>query len=503
MANANFDPLYSSDRIWRGGDDTRCITDDLDAIESNIDGLETGKAAVNHTHDGYAEADHTHSGYAATEHTHAGFATSDHTHTPASVGAAAADHTHNYAAPTHNHALAEVTGLESTLAGKANVSDMSGKADLVNGVVPSSQLPSFVDDVVEYANLAAFPSTGESGKIYVAQDTNKTYRWSGTSYVVISETVALGETSATAYRGDRGKTAYDHSQNSTVHVTAAQKTAWDSKAEGTHGHSYNDLSDKPTIPTVPASLPANGGNADTVDNKHASDFAAADHSHSVFSGTSASTYRMVYVATDGSDDNTGFSASTPMATIKGVVRKYADKYKMLDIRLADGTYNEDLGVYAVDQCNMSIRSLSSDKDAVTINTATSLDSSLAEMRLYNLTINVTATGIRAVCVNAGVFYAYGVRLTVPEASSASCLNVYNGTTAFIMNSVLNSGTASNSGAAVYGNQAMMVKAIGCTSERKVNIGVHAYNGSDIEYTDTINATTKTKATSYGKCTLRS
>lgn len=50
-------------------------------------------------------------------------------------------------------------------------------------------------------------------------------------------------------------------------------------AASSHGHSYNDLSDKPTIPTIPESLPANGGNADTVDNKHASDFAAADHSH--------------------------------------------------------------------------------------------------------------------------------------------------------------------------------------------------------------------------------
>lgn len=80
------------------------------------------------------------------------------------------------------------------------------------GKVPSSQLPSFVDDVVDYANLAAFPVTGESGKIYVALDTNLTYRWSGSVYVEISPSLALGETSASAYRGDRGKIAYDHSQ---------------------------------------------------------------------------------------------------------------------------------------------------------------------------------------------------------------------------------------------------------------------------------------------------
>ena len=89
---------------------------------------------------------------------------------------------------------------------------LSGKADLVAGKVPSTQLPAYVDDVLEYANLAAFPAEGETGKIYVTLDTNLAYRWSGSAYVEISPSLALGETSATAYRGDRGKTSYDHSQ---------------------------------------------------------------------------------------------------------------------------------------------------------------------------------------------------------------------------------------------------------------------------------------------------
>ena len=84
----------------------------------------------------------------------------------------------------------------------------SGVATLgTDGKVPSAQLPAYVDDVLEYANLAGFPTTGESGKIYVAQDTNKTYRWSGSAYVIISDTLALGETSSTAYAGDKGKAA--------------------------------------------------------------------------------------------------------------------------------------------------------------------------------------------------------------------------------------------------------------------------------------------------------
>lgn len=82
----------------------------------------------------------------------------------------------------------------------------SGVATLgTDGKVPSSQLPSYVDDVLEYTNLASFPTTGESGKIYVDTSTNKTYRWSGTAYTEISASLALGETSSTAYAGDKGK----------------------------------------------------------------------------------------------------------------------------------------------------------------------------------------------------------------------------------------------------------------------------------------------------------
>ena len=90
---------------------------------------------------------------------------------------------------------------------------ISSKADLnTSGKVLSSQLPSYVDDVLEYSAKSNFPSTGESGKIYVDTATNLTYRWSGSAYVEISQSLALGETSSTAYRGDRGKIAYDHSQ---------------------------------------------------------------------------------------------------------------------------------------------------------------------------------------------------------------------------------------------------------------------------------------------------
>lgn len=97
----------------------------------------------------------------------------------------------------------------------------SGFASLdSDGKVPSSQLPSYVDDVLEYdykdstekgsaTSGTTFPATGETGKIYVSKATNLTYRWGGTTYVEISPSLALGETSSTAFAGDRGKALED------------------------------------------------------------------------------------------------------------------------------------------------------------------------------------------------------------------------------------------------------------------------------------------------------
>ena len=104
------------------------------------------------------------------------------------------------------------------------------------GQVPARQLPSFVDDVLEYASKSAFPARGETGKIYVALDTNLTWRWSGSAYVEISKSLALGETSSTAYPGDKGKAlAADLASTKT---TVAANTA------ARHSHTNKTVLDK-------------------------------------------------------------------------------------------------------------------------------------------------------------------------------------------------------------------------------------------------------------------
>ena len=148
------------------------------------------------------------------------------------------------AASKHSHETSDVTGLDSKIseiegdvAGKADSAHTHDAADVVSGTlvvdripsipdskienvsasklvgtIPTGNLPSYVDDVIEADDYDALPPTGEAGKIYVDKETNKTYRWGGSAYVEISASLALGETSATAFRGDHGKVAYDHAQ---------------------------------------------------------------------------------------------------------------------------------------------------------------------------------------------------------------------------------------------------------------------------------------------------
>lgn len=225
IAIAAADPTYinsfSSNEIWFGNSTSDRLTDVIaDVAEAVLE-----KADADHTHTGYAAAGHTHAGYAAAEHEHTGYAVVDHAHTgyaPAvheHTGYAAAQHSHTeYAAASHGHSY----------------NDLSDKP-----TIPAA-----------YSHPASHPASMITGLAAVAT--------SG-SYNDLADKPAV-------------PAAYTHPESHPASmITGLAGVA-------TSG-SYNDLSDKPTIPTIPASLPANGGNADTVDGKHASDFATASHSH--------------------------------------------------------------------------------------------------------------------------------------------------------------------------------------------------------------------------------
>lgn len=112
---------------------------------------------------------------------------------------------------------------------KLNVSlkgQPNGLAELdKDGIVPLSQLPGTLSELEKYDTKANFPAVGRDQVLYVALDTNYTYRWTGVDYVQIDESVQLGITHETAYYGDLGKIAYDHSQTQHARVDATKVEA--------------------------------------------------------------------------------------------------------------------------------------------------------------------------------------------------------------------------------------------------------------------------------------
>ena len=164
----------------------------------------------------------------------------------------------------HAHTFSSITNKPTTLLGygildAANINhtheyiplsqkgSINGVASLNDsGIIISSQLPSYVDDVIEVSTYSSLPVTGESGKIYVTIDDNLTYRWTGSIYVEISKSIALGETSSTAYRGDLGAIAYIHSQiagGTGVHISNTERTNWNTAYTNNHTHVNKSLLD--------------------------------------------------------------------------------------------------------------------------------------------------------------------------------------------------------------------------------------------------------------------
>ena len=105
---------------------------------------------------------------------------------------------------------------------------------ITSGIIDAARLPAYVDDVLEYANLSAFPAVGETGKIYIALDTNKTYRWSGSTYVYITsgavDSVAGKTGVVTLVKADVGLANVDNTSDTNKPISTATQNALNLKA---------------------------------------------------------------------------------------------------------------------------------------------------------------------------------------------------------------------------------------------------------------------------------
>lgn len=198
-------------------------------------------------------------------------------HKPALGTAAAKDYTTSVSGLSDD--LITSSAVNAALADKADKSTtytktevdtaLVIKADLVDGKVPASELPSYVDDTIEgyYYNGAFYEDsshttaiTGEVGKIYIDLTANKSYRWTGSVYTRIDECPAFGETTGTIYEGNKGKANADAisaiKDGLTIDSFADVESALAGKANASSlaavatSGSYNDLSNKPTIPAA-------------------------------------------------------------------------------------------------------------------------------------------------------------------------------------------------------------------------------------------------------------
>ena len=261
-----------------------------------------------------------------------------------------------------NLVLADGTNIaQSTFIAATEKAANNGVATLgADGKVPASQLPSFVDDVLEgYLNATdgkfyeessyTTEIPAEGGKIYVDLATSKTYRWGGSAYAVISDTLALGETQGTAYEGSKGAAnaaaIASHTGNSDIHVTTSDKSAWNGKYDlPSGGIPKTDLAQgvQDSLDLADSALQASdiAGKADKVSGATADNFAGLDSNGNLKdSGSKASDFA---TAAQGAKADTAIQS----VSVNGTALT-PDANKGVDIEVPERVTAADLATFVV------------------------------------------------------------------------------------------------------------------------------------------------------------
>lgn len=326
------------------------------------------------------------------------------------------------------------SALGFTPANAAKLGAANGIATLDSGgKVPSSQLPSYVDDVVEgYFHDNEFYTTrsgsgtssdpytysgeitGETGKIYVDKNSNITYRWSGTAYVEISASLALGETSSTAYRGDRGKTAYTHATDSN-RLTTAKSEGLYKVAVTAEGHV------KSVTAVAKADITALGIPASNTTYSAGSGLSLSsttfNHASTVTAGTAA--------PAAGSGTNAG-TVDLPTVTYNGTGHITAKGSKRLSVLIDSGDGADDLpgegagyefatytpqGSVSAPTVTLNVTKANGNGDCLVQDTATAGTLPSLSMSVSNETLTIT--------LNQGNFPVYKTQRCVTDVAVSS------------------------------------------------------------------------------------
>jgi hypothetical protein len=225
-----------------------------------------------------------------------------------------------------------------------------------SGLVPSTQLPSYVDDVLEYTNLAGFPATGATGKIYVALDNNKIYRWSGSAYIEVSPTVG------TIWGGITGTLANQTDLQSALDAKQDDITLTTTGTSGAATFIGNTLN----IPQY------QGGVTSFNTRTGAITLSSTDITDALTFTPYNATNPSAYIALTALSAGTGISYNNTTGVISSTITQYTDALSRAAISLTttgtsgSATYNSSTGVLNIPSYEGGVASFNTRTGAVTL-----------------------------------------------------------------------------------------------------------------------------------------